>query len=209
MTDRGGLFLWSPHDGSVSGARARGDTDGVLTLEAPAGTFVASAEAWSPAVRRAGRFRVGVERRAVPEDIAALSDLLMITPSADPPELLEAAAPSALLKTEIRPGQTFAIGWEVSGLGFRAETLRFEVGVNRVNRSVLRRIGEFLRVSGSPRLVSIGWDEPGPTRPGPVFRYLDLDLPRLDPGDYEVRLILRTGGRSDVVSTREFTVRAR
>ena len=160
-------------------------------------------------MRRAGRYRQGIEHRRVPEDVAALSDLLMLRPTPDPPGLLAAAIPLALLRTEVRRGQTFAIGWEVSGLGFRPETLAFEVTVNRVDRSLFRRIGEFLRVSGGPRRVSLAWEEPGPDEPSPLFRYLDLNLDRLDPGAYEVQVTLRTAGRSEVISGRRFTVRER
>ena len=209
MRDRGGLFLLSVDPAPLRSNRSLAGTDGVLTLEAPIGSYVVAMEAWSPSQRRAGRYRQGIEHRRVPEDIAALSDLLMLRPTPDPPGLLEAAIPLALLQTEIRRGQTFAIGWEVSGLGFRPETLVFEVTVNRVDRSVFRRIGEFLRVSGGPQRVSLAWEELGPDEPSPLFRYLDLNLHRLDPGAYEVQVTLRTVGRSKVVKNRRFTVRER
>ena len=37
--------------------------------------------------------------------------------------------------------------------------------------------------------------------------HLDLDLPSLDEGEYEIRLVLRTADRSDAVSTARFAVR--
>jgi len=206
MRDRGGLFLIPADQTPMRSSRSSAGTDGVLSLEAPVGSYVVATEAWSPAQRRAGRYREGIERRRVPEDVAALSDLLMLRTTIDAPELLEAAIPLALLRTAVPLGQTFAIGWEVFGLGFRSETLVFEVTVNRVDRSLLRRIGQFLRVSGGPQRVSVAWEEPGPDRPSPIFRYLDLNLDRLDPGAYEVQVTLRTAGRSEVVSTRRFTV---
>ena len=209
MRDRAGLFLVPADRTRLRSNRSIDETDGVLALEAPVGSYLVAAEAWSPSQRRAGRYREGIDRRRVPEDIAALSDLLMLRPTAGPPELLEAAIPLALLRTEIRPGQTFAIGWEVSGLGFRPETLGYEVTVNRVNRSLFRRIGEALRLSGGPQRVSLAWEEQSPEQPGPLFRYLDLNLDRLEPGDYEVQITLETAGRSDVVSRRSFTVRER
>ena len=133
-------------------------------------------------------------------------DLLALCRDASSVEHLTPGDPPTL-RTEVRRGQTFAIGWEVSGLGFRPETLAFEVTVNRVDRSLFRRIGEFLRVSGGPRRVSLAWEEPGPDEPSPLFRYLDLNLDRLDPGAYEVQITLRTAGRSEVISGRRFTVR--
>jgi hypothetical protein len=206
MRDRGGLFLIPADQTPMRSSRSSAGTDGVLSLEAPVGSYVVATEVWSPAQRRAGRYREGIERRRVPEDVAALSDLLMLRTTTDAPELLEAAIPLALLRTVVPLGQTFAIGWEVFGLGFRSETLVFEVTVNRVDRNLLRRIGQFLRVSGGPQRVSVTWEEPGPDRPSPIFRYLDLNLDRLDPGAYEVQVTLRTTGRSEVVSARRFTV---
>ena len=207
MRDRGGLFLVSSDQAPLRSNLSLGSAEGVLTLEAPVGSYIVGTEAWSPSQRRAGRYREGVEFRPVPEDIAALSDLLMLRSTADPPTLLEAAIPLALLRTDVRRGQTFAIGWEVSGLGFRPETLSFEVTVNRVDRGLFRRIGEFLRVSDGPQRVSLAWQEPGPEQPSPLFRYLDLNLDSLAPGVYEVEVTLRTSGRSEVASVRRFRVR--
>jgi tetratricopeptide (TPR) repeat protein len=213
MRDRAGLFLVSSNpaaDGpTVRAKRSAGPIEGVLTLEAPVGSYVVASEVWSPSRRRAGRYREGLERRRVPEDIAALSDLLMLSPTREAPELLEAAIPLSLLRTEIQQGETFAIGWEVSGLGFRPETLAFEVAVDRVDRSLISRVGRFLRLSGEAQHVSLAWEEPGPLQPGPMFHYLDVDLGELDPGHYRVRITLKTAGRSEVVSQLEFTVRDR
>jgi hypothetical protein len=208
MPNEAGLFLVQA-DASVVSARSRGATEGVLSIEAPVGSYVLSAEVWSPELRRAGRFRVGLERSEVPADVAALSDLLMLAPPEVWPEKLDEAVEHALPRAEILPGQTFAIGWEVTGLGFRTETLFFELSVTRTDRSVLSRIGGFLGISRPTQRLRLEWEEPGPEAPSPLFRYLDLDLPALDVGAYEVRLVLRTAGRSDVVAVRPFSVRER
>ena len=75
--------------------------------------------------------------------------------------------------------------------------------MNRVDRGLFRRIGEFLRVSDGPQRVSLAW----PEQPSPLFRYLDLNLDSLAPGVYEVEVTLRTAGRSEVASVRRFRVR--
>ena len=55
-----------------------------------------SAEMWSPSKRRAGRLRMGLESLPVPEDVASLSDILMLRPSSEEPEVLEASLPLAV-----------------------------------------------------------------------------------------------------------------
>ncbi len=206
MLDRAGIFL-VPLDGArIKSAQVMGHTEGALSLEVPSGSYVLSTETWSPRKRRAGRLRMGFQSQPVPEDVASLSDILMLRPSSREPEVLAAALPHALKKAEILAGQTFAIAWEVSGLGFRSETLLFEVSVSSINRGVLRQIGEFLRIIEPARPLRLSWEEPGPLSPGPLFRYLNLDLPNLKAGKYEIRMVLKTAGRADAVSARVFSV---
>jgi hypothetical protein len=136
-----------------------------------------------------------------------LSDLLFVAPSAEVPDSLADAVDLALPAPEIGRGDGLAVAWEVSGLGYRPETLAFEVTVERVGRGVFRRLGEILRIADPPNAVAISWEEPGPDRPEVAFRHLDLALGDLDEGRYAVTLTLRTGGRSDAVARREFRVR--
>lgn len=122
------------------------------------------------------------------------------------PEALDEALHLALPRTRVGRAEPFAIAWEVAGLGFRPETFEFEVTVERIDRGVFRRVGEFLRLSDRPRPVALSWSEPGPTEPGPSFHQLRLELPVLEEGRYEVRLVLRTAERSDASTTRSFEV---
>lgn len=208
LSDRIGLFALSVGDGSqaILGVQRAGNTDGALLLELPTGDYVISAESWSPPRRRAGRLRTGVEARPAVPDVAALSDIVLLRPASTEPATLEEAVDRLLPRARIAPGQAFAVGWEVSGLGFDEETLVFELSVERADRDVFHRIGDFLGLSDPPRPLGLSWEEPGPDEPGQLFRYLELDLPTLEEGHYEIRLVLRTAGRSHVVSTRRFEV---
>jgi hypothetical protein len=208
MPDRAGLFLVPADGGRMLERTAEGRAEGVLAVEAPAGAYVVSSEMWSPSLRRAGRLRAGIRRDPVPVDIAALSDLLMVerVEAEREPKSLEEVLALTLPTTDIRPDQELAIAWEVAGLGFRPETLRFELSVERTDRGVIRRLGEFLGLADTPQPLALSWEEPAPDRPSHHFRYLDLDVPPLDPGDYRIRLSLKTDGRSDVVAARSFTV---
>jgi hypothetical protein len=207
MLDRIGLFAVPVDGGATLERRSVGSAEGALALEMPAGAWLLSAESWSPERRRAGRQRVVIEHVAAPPGVATLSDLLLLAPSEVPPDSLAEALPMVLLAPEIRRGASLAIAWELSGLGYRPETLSFEVTVERTGRSVFRRLGEALRLASPPRGVVISWEEAGPDRPRTVFRHLDLTLTDLEDGLYEVTVTLRGEGRSDAVARREFRVR--
>lgn len=188
-----------------SGVERVGRESGALILRAPEGKYVLSSESWSPSRRRAGRIRTGVEVRTAIEDVATLSDLLLLRAGEDPPSL-EAAVDLALPSRVVGRDASFAVSWEVAGLGFRPETLEFEIAVERTGRSVFRRVGEFLRVSDRPQRMTLSWQEPAALRPGPSFHVVDLELPPLEPGRYEVRLVLRTADRSETEKTLDFVV---
>ncbi|MDX1495456.1 MAG: hypothetical protein R3253_15415, partial [Longimicrobiales bacterium] len=192
------------------GVLRSGTTNGATLLELPTADYVLSAESWSPSRRRAGRLRLGVPARPAPSDIATLSDILILRPAGEvDPTTLEAALDLALGAARLRPGEPFAIGWEVAGLGFRPETLAFDLSVARPGRGLLGRIGDFLGVTDPPPPLRLSWEEPGPDEPGHVFRYLELDVPELEDGEYEIRLTLRTAGRSEAVATKRFQVAVR
>jgi hypothetical protein len=146
-----------------------------------------------------------MEIRTATEDIATLSDLLFLRAGGDPGSL-EAAIELALPSRRVQRDDPFAVAWEVSGLGFRPEMLEFEISVERTGRSVFRRVGEFLRVSDRPQRLGLSWEEPAAGSPGASFHAVDLDLPPLDPGRYEIRLLLRTKDRSAAERVVEFVV---
>ena len=206
LADRIGLFAAPVEGGEVRAVTRTGSPDGALVLEVATGDYVISVESWSPKLRRAGRDRAGVPAARAPADVATLSSLILLSPSVPEPNTPEEAVRTMLPRARVVPGQTFAIAWEVVGLGFRPETLDFEVSVRRTDRGVVRRIGEFLRLADRPRPLALSWEEPAPDEPGPLFRYLELELPGMETGEYEVELILRTSDRSDAVVRRAFEV---
>ena len=205
MSDRIGLFAVpiAGGDGSVQIVEAG---EGALMLDVPLGDYVVSVESWSPERRRAGRARMGVRVARAPEDIATASDILLLRGTERPPRSLEEALPSALVRPGVQSSDPLAIAWELSGLGFRPETVEYELSVERGGRNVFRRIGEFLGLADRPQPLALSWQEPAPDYPTHQFRHLNLDLPPLDPGDYRITLTVRTATRSDVVVTKDFQV---
>jgi hypothetical protein len=206
LSDRVGLFAVPVAGGRAHEEIRTGPVAGTLALELAPGGYVVSVESWSPDRRMAGRLRRGITLNAVPPDVAALSDILLLEGDRAAPASLHEALPAALQRTEVRSGEALAIAWEVAGLGFRPEILELEVSVDRTDTSILRRLGALIGLADRPASLALSWEEPGPDHPAPLFRHLDLDLPPLDPGHYEITLTLRTLGRSDAVTRQAFTV---
>ena len=207
IPDVAGLHLAEARTGKRIGQAVSDAIAGGLMLEARAGEYVLSVEAWSPGLRRAGRLRTGVSYHPRPEDIPVLSDLLLIEGGGEPPVDLESAIGTALPTAHVAERERLGIVWEVSGLDFRAESLAFDLSVGRIDRGLLSRLGGFLGLSDGPRPLVLRWQEVGPDEPSVVFRHLDLDLPDVSPGRYEIRLTLRTTGREPVRAVRTFEVR--
>jgi hypothetical protein len=206
MPDRIGLFALSLETGQRYETRQTGTREGVLLLEVPTGAYVLSTESWSPELRRAGRLRLGLPKAPAPEDVATLSDLLLLSATGAPPRTLEEALPEVLPSARAVAGQRLAIAWELSGLGFRSETLEYQVSVERTGRNVFRRLGEFLRLADRPQPLALAWQEPAPDAPQLQFRHLALDMPPLPEGRYRITLTLRSEGRTDTTVTRDFEV---
>jgi tetratricopeptide (TPR) repeat protein len=206
MPDEIGLFALPVGGGDIVASRSKGHSSGALVVEVPTGSWVISVESWSPELRRAGRLRLGVRGERPPEDVPTVSDLLLLEPRSQEPLTLEEALPLALARARVVRGFSLAIAWELYGLGFRTESLLYAVSVERTDRNVFRRIGEFFRLSDRPQPLALSWQEPAPDSPGAQFRYLDLDLPPLAEGRYRITLTLRTAGRSDVHVTKDFEV---
>jgi len=63
-----------------------------------------------------------------------------------------------------------------------------------------------LGLTGPKQAVSIGWEEPGPSRPDPLFRTFRIGLPALKAGDYDIVVEVSAQGRSPLAARRGFRV---
>lgn len=208
MPDQAGLFLITEGGELVRSRRVLGVTDGASLVEAPAGRYVLSAEAWRPSARRAGRHRVGLARDSLPPDLPTLSDLLFLQGGGSEPATLEAALPRVLVRPAVDEGARLGVVFEVAGLGRDTQPLEFRLTVERADRGIFRRAGEFLGLVGRSRPLSLSWGEEAPAGPAPYLRWLDLELSGAEPGTYEVSLEMSMSGRSTVRSTGRVEVRA-
>ena len=181
--------------GTALAVRSSGREQGGFMLEAPAGRWVASLEVMAPEKRRAGRTRKGVVVTSALPGEATLSDLLLVEKVLPDGASLDEASGLVLPRSWLAQGERLAIAWELFGLGDGQESLSYRLTVEKVDAGLLRRAGRWLRILGSPRIRRVEWEETGPERRGPLLRSVEVDLPDLDPGSYEVRLeVLRSLG---------------
>jgi hypothetical protein len=99
-----------------------------------------------------------------------------------------------------------ALVWEVNGLGWRPETVTYELVVEREERGFMRRLGQRLGLWDRDRPLALSWAEPGPERPGTVLRRVAMAFSELEPGAYSVRLRARIPGRAALDSECGFRV---
>lgn len=201
-----GLFLIAG-DGIAAEARVMGRSHGSMSLQAPAGDYLLSLEAWSAEFGRAGRIRHGLSVDTIPPDLATLSDLVLLEPQDHLPEDLAHAVPWVRPTTEVTAGERVAVGWELFGLGWKTEEVGYELSLYREGRGFFRRVGRLVGLGGGAQPLRIQWSEPGPQSPGPQFRALNVDFPDVDEGDYVLRLELSLRGRESVSVTRAVRVR--
>jgi hypothetical protein len=205
---RAGLFVVPVDGDTVFAATTRASPEGVahLFLEVPATPSVISLEVVDPAAGRAGRLRHGLPLSPIPPDLATLSDLLLLDGEGDEPGTLEEALPHRRLDARVRPGDRIRVAWEVNGLGFRPETLTYHLSLETPEGGFFHRAGRWLGIVGDDPTQALGWEEPGPETPRPVFRSVEMELPEVDPGSYLLRLELGTVGRGTLVAERRIEV---
>lgn len=219
------LFVVNLETGERLGVEAalHGEGDGPASagfavIRVPAGRYLLSMEGVAPTEGRAWRTRMGVEKTAPHRGVITLSDLLLLDPSQvseghpegksgvpDPIDTLPRAYSSLVL-----PHGPVEVLWEVYGLEGTEGEIRFELKVEREGQSLLRRLGQAVRLLGGDDPLGIGWREGVPrdevSGRSPLRRSVVVDLSSLDPGEYEVTLTATPPGRTPVTVGRRVVV---
>ena len=197
-TERDTLLAGRPLDLALAVVSATGRTTIVrrdsstpaplsVTIESRAG--ITSVEA-NPSGRRA--YRVG--RRAFPSDSttgSVVSDPLLFRAATDLPETLEEAARRALGSLRISRATPLGVYWEIVQPSL--DSVAVAVAVQPLRRGLLGRLGEGLSLVNRATSLTLQW-QAGPQGPGIVGRAFELDLSRLRPGHYRLRLTAVAGG---------------
>lgn len=211
-------------EGAGAGARSVG---GVIRMraEVPVGAYVASVE-WIEPDGTAARARYPIRRDTLAPGVLAVSDLLLHvpTPTHDDlapdgavapstaesgyPRTLDDVAPSMLPVSELRAGRGVGVFWEVYGLDARGEAVSYDLSLRKRGESFFRRAGRWLGLAGPVNPVRVRWTDAARPTGQTYGRSVRIATPAtLAPGEYVLRLVVRTAGREDAISERALTVR--
>ncbi len=183
-----------------------GELEGVWAVAVPRGDYILSMEAWSRLDRVGWRARQGLPDLPTPEGRLLASDPIFLDPEPlDEPDTLDEALPHVLPTVSFPQGSLLRIGWEVYGIP-EGRIASVSLGLEPAERSALRRLGEFFRVLDPVEPVTIRWDDAEVETPGVVFRAVNLQLPSLDPGVYDLFMEIQLDDDPPAVSRRRFQV---
>ena len=175
---------------------------GALHLTVPAGGYLVSVETWAPEEGLGGRIRHGITTEALPDDLATLSDLILLHLGDSLPQTFVSALPSMRSSAQLEVDEPLVVGWELFGLGWRPEDVSFELSFYKEGEGFFGRIGRWFGFGRREEPLHLAWNEPGPSEIGPWFRSVEVTIPEVDPGKYVFRLGVTAQGREDLVRTR-------
>jgi len=198
------LFLVS-EDGEEPVFVRSDEPEGVLSIQAWPGRYVAGLEVVDVEGRKAWRARQGVVQQPLTPGLVGVSDLMILREGAPLPETLDEALPYIRPGIRLRAGERFGVIWEVYGLRIE-EPVQVTIGFSRGRPGFLERIGDFLGVIEPERQVDITFEDAGPDRVQAIFRSIELELPDLDDGEYTLHLRLDMPGRTPVITSRPIIV---
>lgn len=174
--------------------RSAGPADGILTVRAPWGPLIMSAEVAAPARYAVARARYGISPPYAVGARVSVSDLLFFKPYGAFPATADEAIPHALPTERVRASEKLGVFWEAYGTDPGGESMK-------ISLTVVREVedeGGFLRRRGrgretTPVSVSVRDMSAIGTRVTP--RALELDISTLSRGSYIVQLELEVGGQ--------------
>ena len=178
----------TPEPGQLWGKAATFHTrSAVLQTEGPWAPMLASIEVIAPEHRAAARARYGL-RLPAPSGRVSVSDLLLYAGGDSTPQRLEQAAPRALTTTRVSASKALGLFWETYGVRPEGETLGVSLTIEETSAPLLRRAARVLHLSDKGSPLRVQWQEVPDRETRIASRAVSVDLARLTPGRYRVRL---------------------
>ena len=177
----------------------------VSTIHALWRPMIVSLEVMDTSSRAAGRARYAL-KLPTPGARLSLSDLLLYTPSDSAPTNLNQAIPRAMQALRVPNSRQIGLFWEAYGARPEGEAFEYSLLVQPIGRSWIHRAAIKLRITDPDRSLSVLWNEVPSVTDDIACRGVTVDLSRLKPGRYRVRLSLTGRGEAPIVSERDIEI---
>ena len=180
-----------------SAERTNAPAEGVLTVKAPWGPLLMSAEVTAPEHHAVARARYGVQPPYAIGTRVYLSDLLFYKPHGTFPATAEAAAPHAHPTERLRADEKLGVFWEAYGTDPSGEQMQVSLTVvQEVEESgFLRRKAQALKLARQATPVSVSVNDISARGTSTSARALELDISTLKKGSYIVQLEVTVAGQ--------------
>ena len=178
--------------------RSGGATNGVLTVKAPWGPLIMSAEVAAPAKSAVARARYGMSPPYAVGTRMSLSDLLFYKPYGGFPAAAEEAIPHALPTERVMANEKLGVFWEAYNTDPNGEKMGISLTVIREipdNPGFLRRQAQSLRLAREVTPVSVSVQDLSAIGKTMSARAIELDISTLPKGSYIVQLEVSVAGQ--------------
>jgi len=181
---------------------------GTMTVRAPWGALLMSAEIAAPGVSKLARARYGIRPPFAQGARVVLSDLLFYTPYGEFPTSVEEALPHALATQKVQSGQPLGVFWEAYNTNPAGErmTISLTVVPETEEAGGLRRGLRALRLARESQPVSITVEDVSARGASRSARAVQLDISTLRAGDYLVQLEVSVAGQYTIRADRRIVV---
>ena len=169
--------------------------------------MILSLELFDRSSKSAARLRYGVRPRADGGRID-VSDLLLFAPTTSDaaPHHLAEAIERALTTTRVSARRPLGLYWETYGVKPEGEVIGVGLTIERAEGGWLRRAAEKVKLATRSSPLRLEWQEVPDRAEYVASRAVTIDLSRMAPGRYEIRLVLTPRDQPPVETTREIIV---
>ncbi|MBI3568797.1 MAG: hypothetical protein HY084_11430 [Gemmatimonadetes bacterium] len=170
---------------------------GVLTVKAPWGPLLMSAEVTAPAKNAVARARYGANPPFAVGTRVTLSDLLFFKPYGTIPQTAEEAAPHAHPTERLKATDKLGVYWEAYGTDPQGEPMTISLTVVKEveEAGFFRRQAKALRLVREATPVSVTVQDMSARGSTTSARALELDISTLTKGSYIVQLEVTVAGQ--------------
>ncbi len=182
---------------------------GTITVRAPWGPLLMSAEVAADSASTLIRARYGIRPPFAIGARVSLSDLLFYTPYESFPTSVEEVLPHMLATQKVRADQPLGVYWEAYNTNPAGEDMRISLVVapdDEEEPGRMTRAARALRLAKGKSPVAVTINDQSARGVRTSVRAVQLDISSLTPGDYLVQLEVDVAGQYVIRADRRITV---